>query len=69
MAQSHEDESVLPETPIDSLVAPMTRFLHVEQAGGIVLLTASFVAMILANSPWHDSVEAFFHVPAEWQVG
>ena len=69
MAQSHEDDRLLPETPIDSLVAPMTRFLHVEQAGGIVLLATSFIAICIANSPWGGDFEAFFRAPTGVEFG
>ena len=31
---------------------PLVRFLHVEAAGGIVLLVATVAALIWANSPW-----------------
>lgn len=31
--------------------------------GGIVLIMASLAAILLANSPWHDSVQAVLHYP------
>lgn len=36
---------------------PIERFLHVQAASGIVLLAAAAVALIWANSPWHESYE------------
>ncbi|MCH7548127.1 MAG: sodium:proton antiporter, partial [Candidatus Krumholzibacteriota bacterium] len=44
---SHNGYS-LPKAPIDRLVAPIERFLHVEAAGGVVLLIATLVALVLA---------------------
>ena len=50
----------LPRAPIDRIVEPMTRFLHVQAAGGIVLLACTVVALVLANSPAADSFHAFW---------
>jgi NhaA family Na+:H+ antiporter len=36
---------------------PVARFLDVEAAGGVALLTATAVALVWANSPWSDSYE------------
>lgn len=33
---------------------PLNRFLHIEAAGGIVLLVATVAALVWANSPWKD---------------
>jgi NhaA family Na+:H+ antiporter len=46
--ENHED--LLPEEPIDRVFEPITRFLHIETASGIVLVAATVVALILANS-------------------
>src|SRR5215471_14280793 len=45
----------LPRQPIDRLLAPLDRFLHVEAAGGLVLLACTALALALANSPWSES--------------
>jgi Na+:H+ antiporter, NhaA family len=50
---SHKPDVVspaLPETPIERWTAPLRRFLHIEAAGGIVLLACTATALILANS-------------------
>jgi NhaA family Na+:H+ antiporter len=44
-------------------LAPVERFLAVEAASGILLLAATAVALIWANSPWRESYAAFWHVP------
>jgi len=52
VAQAHHStEDLLPRTPIDSLVDPLKRFLHIEAASGVVLLVATTVALLLANLP------------------
>ncbi|WP_018410019.1 Na+/H+ antiporter NhaA [Methyloversatilis thermotolerans] len=42
----------LPSRFIDRLVPTFNRFLHIEAAGGAVLLVCTVLALILANSPW-----------------
>ena len=52
MAQSHQKtENLLPREPIDVLVDPLRRFLHIAAASGVVLLVATTVALVLANLP------------------
>ncbi|MCA9291256.1 MAG: Na+/H+ antiporter NhaA [Phycisphaerales bacterium] len=41
-----------PPAPIDALVLPFQRFLRLEASGGILLLAATVLALLLANSPW-----------------
>jgi NhaA family Na+:H+ antiporter len=59
MSADTDAASPLPVTPVDRWLAPMTRFLHIEAASGIVLLACTAVALGLANSPaagWFSSV-------------
>jgi NhaA family Na+:H+ antiporter len=42
---------VTKRAPIDRLIGPFERFLHVEAAGGIALLACTVSAIALANSP------------------
>jgi len=37
---------------IEPWMRPIVRFLHIQAAGGFVLLACTVVALILANSPW-----------------
>ncbi|MGC1511541.1 MAG: Na+/H+ antiporter NhaA [Acidimicrobiales bacterium] len=58
-----------------SVAQPITRFLHIEASGGILLAGAALVALIWANSPWsatyHDlwgttlTIDLAGHVIAE----
>src|SRR5271155_2659523 len=47
-------------TPIDVLTNPFTRFAKLEASGGIVLLAATVLALIWANSPWEHSYHALW---------
>lgn len=51
--------SLLPVAPVDRWLAPLSRFLQIEAASGIVLPSCTAVALALANSPlaaWFASV-------------
>ena len=50
----------LPAEPIDRVVGPIARFLHVESASGVVLLLATVAALALANSPASLGVGIWF---------
>jgi len=59
----------LPEAPIDRIVAPIERFLHVEAAGGIVLLACTATALAVANSPFADAYHHFWETEIGLTVG
>lgn len=52
---SSPDRVELPRVFIDRLAKPFIRFLHIEAAGGAVLLLFTVVAVLLSNSPWADA--------------
>jgi NhaA family Na+:H+ antiporter len=69
---SHREETPLlelPAAPIDRIIQPFTRFLHVQAAGGIVLLLATIAALVLANSPWSDGFLKFWKTPVGFTIG
>jgi len=45
------------KTPIEKIIAPVNRFIHLEYTSGIVLLCSVIIAIIWANSRWHE----FYH--------
>ena len=48
---------------------PFVRFLHVEAAGGIMLVAATIVALVWANSPWASSYESFWATNVRVEIG
>ncbi len=46
--------------PIDVLTSPFTRFAQMEASGGILLLAATVIALVWANSPWEHSYHAIW---------
>jgi len=59
----------LPVRPIRRLTGPIGQFVHVEAASGIVLLTATIVALVLANSPASNSYLAFWDIEFGFRFG
>ncbi|HTO44404.1 MAG TPA: Na+/H+ antiporter NhaA [Burkholderiales bacterium] len=49
-------------------LAPVERFLAIEAASGIVLIVAAAVALIWANSPWHETYNALWHAPVGLRI-
>lgn len=60
MTEDHSFRSKLPSEPLDRYVDPFKRFLHIESAGGIVLLISTIAALVLANSPLAEGYLAFW---------
>jgi NhaA family Na+:H+ antiporter len=54
LAHPAETKQLLPKEPIDVLIDPLKRFLHIEAASGVVLLAVAVVALTLANLPTAD---------------
>ena len=55
--------------PVRRLLEPITRFMQIESASGLVLLACAIIAMILANSPWSQAYAAFWHKPVGITIG
>ena len=59
-----------PESESDtSLLANMREFLRLESAGGVLLLIAAVIALLIANSPLAGYYEVFLDTPVIVQVG
>jgi NhaA family Na+:H+ antiporter len=50
-------------------LAPVERFLAIEAASGIVLIAAAAIALIWANSPWHETYNALWQVAVGLRIG
>ena len=59
----------LPQERIHRLVGPLLRFMHVEAAGGIVLLAATLAALALANSPLSEDFLALWKTKVGFSWG
>ena len=64
-----EQRGALPEKPIDRVLEPLARFLHVEAAGGILLLLCTALALALANSPYAEPYLGFWKTSVGFRIG
>ncbi|WP_105189621.1 Na+/H+ antiporter NhaA [Pseudoalteromonas sp. T1lg48] len=67
--QDNSGVARLPKEFADRLTNPFVRFLHIESAGGAILLFFTVAALILSNSPWADSFEHAWETQIGLQVG
>ncbi len=51
------------------ILRPLERFFQVEASSGFVLLAATIVALLWANSPWRALYEALWHLPVRFGLG
>jgi NhaA family Na+:H+ antiporter len=56
-------EDSRPSAPIERITKPLTHFLHVEAAGGVVLFLTSGLALVLANSSLSDAYLEIWKTP------
>lgn len=59
----------LPEEFGDRLTSGLSRFLQIEAAGGLVLLSFTAAALVLSNSPWAHVYSAAWETHVGLQVG
>jgi NhaA family Na+:H+ antiporter len=50
-------------------VRPLLNFIHIESAGGVILLVAAVVALVWANAPFGESYERFWETHFEFALG
>ncbi|MFC3560243.1 Na+/H+ antiporter NhaA [Pedobacter jamesrossensis] len=50
------------KTTIEKIMAPVSRFIHLEYTSGIVLLISVVIAILWANSPFHEFYEHLWHI-------
>lgn len=65
----HPPGPPFPEAPIDSIAAPLQRFIHTETSGGAVLLLAAVIALFIANSDAGAAFESFWSTKIGLRIG
>ena len=55
--------------PVARAIELLRDFFRLQAAAGIVLMAAAALAMIVANSPWHEAYQAFRHLPIGFSIG
>ena len=67
--QNANDLAHLPAEPIDHIIGPLRRFLHVEATSGILLLGVTCIALALANSPFASAFLSLWKTPCGFTLG
>jgi NhaA family Na+:H+ antiporter len=49
------------QPPVERIVRPFQDFAQKQSSGGILLIAATFVALVWADSPWGESYTALWH--------
>ena len=49
------------QPPVERIVRPFQDFAHKQSSGGILLIAATVVALVWANSPWGESYAALWN--------
>lgn len=58
-----------PKRPIDRILSPFQEFIRLEASSGILLIIATIVALIWANSPWAESYVHLWETKATIGLG
>ena len=64
-----ESAPSLPDAPVNRWLAPVTRFVHIEAASGVVLLACTAAALALANSPAAEWFASVWKTPVSVAIG
>ena len=54
---------------VDKVLKPLQEFLRLEAAGGLILMAAAVVALVIANSPLASYYRALLDLPFEVRLG
>ena len=67
--QADSAAPLLPVTTIQRILAPVSAFIRTESAGGLVLMAAAAVALVVANSPWADAYHHLWETELALRIG
>ncbi len=59
----------MPETPIGRWTRPFAQFFQIQSASGVLLLTCTAMALLLANSPWSASFAEIWQIRFRIAIG
>ncbi len=69
MATTMVSDEIRGEPPIERMMKPFQEFAGKEASSGILLIVATVVALVWANSPWSDSYFRFWSLPFSISLG
>lgn len=57
------------EKSFEKILTPLEEFIHRQTTSGILLMICAVIALVVANSPLHDSYEHFLHTEISFSFG
>ncbi len=57
------------EKSFDRILSPLEEFIHRQTTSGVLLMICAVIALVIANSPLHDTYEHFLHTDISFGVG
>lgn len=66
--QREKDSLPVRKTVIQKIASPLREFLDWDPAGGVLLIAATLLALLWANSPWADIYHEFWATPVSFTV-
>ena len=57
------------QPPVERIIRPFQDFTHKQSSGGILLIAATVVALVWANSPWAESYSNLWHTKLSVGIG
>src|SRR5262245_56567232 len=69
MSHAPRTDRHLPVAPVRRLVDPLRAFLRIESASGLVLLTCTVLALVVANSPAAEAYHRFWQTHIDIAIG
>jgi NhaA family Na+:H+ antiporter len=57
------------EKAFESILTPLEEFIHRQTTSGVLLMICAVIALVIANSPLHDSYEHFLHTDIALSMG
>ncbi|MFM8261626.1 MAG: Na+/H+ antiporter NhaA [Pirellula sp.] len=64
-----ESTDKIPVPKVAQWLVPVKRFLHIEATSGVVLMLCTLIALVIANSPWDEAFEKFWHTHVAFEFG
>ncbi|MBE9538556.1 MAG: Na+/H+ antiporter NhaA [Proteobacteria bacterium] len=57
------------ERSFDRILTPLEEFIHRQTTSGVLLMICAVIALVIANSPLHDSYEQLLHTEIGFSLG
>src|SRR5210317_533071 len=57
------------ERSFERILTPLEEFIHRQTTSGVLLMICAVIALVIANSQWHEQYEHFLHTEIGINMG